>query len=104
LFLICSKPSDNPDHYRDQNTQQEHGGERKIKPEIFFFNSYIPRQAADPMQFIVKKINEDTDEHYARTNGNDIFSRFAVHLNEEESISKKIFTCTIQDCRFTNVL
>jgi hypothetical protein len=48
LFDLENLPDDlNND--RDQDTKNDHRGDREIKFEIFFFNSDISRQSADPV-------------------------------------------------------
>jgi len=48
LFDLENLPDDlNND--RDQDTKNDHRGDREIKFEVFFFNSDISRQPADPV-------------------------------------------------------
>ena len=39
-------------------------------------------QTADPSQFIMKEINEDTDQYQSRTGHDDPFPRFTTHTIE----------------------
>jgi pimeloyl-ACP methyl ester carboxylesterase len=52
--LHLKEPANNPDNKCNQQAEQNHGGDGKIKPEIIFFNADITRQAAQPVQFVVK--------------------------------------------------
>jgi hypothetical protein len=42
----------------EAQTKNDHGGNRKIEPEIFLFDPYISWQVAYPSQLIVKEIND----------------------------------------------
>ena len=70
----------NPNDKSAEQTEQDHCNNRKIKPEIFFFDSYITGKPPDPVQFIMKKINDDTDQDNDHSNSNDPFTCFAVHV------------------------
>jgi len=63
----------------DQQTKNDHRRNRKIKPEIFFFNPDISGQSADPVKFVVEKINNDTDDDNEYADCNDPFPGFTVH-------------------------
>jgi hypothetical protein len=74
------KPFNYLHNSRHQQTKNNHCRNRKIKPEIFFFNSYISRQPADPMKFIMKKPDDYSGHHNDDTNDNDILTGFTVHI------------------------
>jgi hypothetical protein len=63
-------------HYKTKN---DHGSNRKIKSEIFFFNPDISGQSPDPMQLIMKKINDHSDCNNEYANNDDPFPCFTVH-------------------------
>ena len=53
----------------DQQAEQNHGGDWKIKPVVLFFNTNITGQSPDPLKFIPKKIpdhspGKEYDAHY----------------------------------------
>jgi hypothetical protein len=57
-FLYRSQELSNyPDNDREENTKDDHGSDRKIKPEVLFLYPYVARQTADPMHFVVKEID-----------------------------------------------
>jgi hypothetical protein len=62
-----------------QQTENDHAGKRKIKTKAPFFNSNITRQTADPVQFIMKEINDNTCQQDKHSDDNDPFSGIAVH-------------------------
>jgi hypothetical protein len=43
---------------RNNHADNNHGGDWKIKAKVLFFNSDIAGQAAYPMKFIMKKVND----------------------------------------------
>jgi hypothetical protein len=63
----------------DYYAKNYHGGDREIKFEIFFFNSNIAGQPADPMQLIMKKINDHANKNYHDPANDHIFTGIAVH-------------------------
>jgi hypothetical protein len=64
---------------RQHEAENDHGCNRKIKTEIFLFNPYIPGQAADPVKFIVKKIDQYPHHYDHQPNNNDVFAGIAAH-------------------------
>jgi len=63
----------------DNYAKNYHGGDREIKFEIFFFNSNISGQSAYPMQFIMKEIDDHTNENCYNPTYDHIFTRVAIH-------------------------
>ena len=59
--------------------KNHHGSDREIKFESFFFNSDITGQPSDPMQLIMKKINDHANKNYHDPAYDNIFSGIAVH-------------------------
>jgi hypothetical protein len=73
-----------------QYTCNDHGGDWKIKTEIFFFNPDITRQSAYPVKLIMKEINNNSHQQDNNTCQNDPFPSIAAHdakvlPNEEEA-------------------
>lgn len=60
---------------RKQQAQQDHGGQRKVELKIFFFNSYISRQSSNPVELVMKEVNNYTNHNYSNADKNQIFSR-----------------------------
>jgi hypothetical protein len=57
-FLYLSQEfSNDPDNERKKNTKDDHCSDGEIKAEVLFLYPYVPGQAADPMHFVVKKID-----------------------------------------------
>jgi len=48
--------------------------------KIFSFNSYITRQSADPVQFVMKKIDKQADHNNQYSEKDDVFTCFTVHI------------------------
>ena len=76
---ISQKSFDHLHNKGQQQAENNHGSDWKIEPEIFFLYTYIARQAANPVEFIVKKINDHAGKHDKNANDNDPFSGIAVH-------------------------
>jgi len=76
----CSKKtSDQLDNKGQQQAENYHCSDRKIKPEIFFLHPDITGQTANPVQFIMKEIDDHTCDNDENTNDNNPFSCIAVH-------------------------
>jgi len=73
------KPFDNIYNQCCRQTENDHAGKRKIKPEIFFFNSYITGQTANPVQFIMKEIDDNTSQQDETANNYNPFPGITVH-------------------------
>jgi hypothetical protein len=73
------KPADNTYNDREQHTKNDHGCNGKIKAEVFFFNPYIAGQMADPVQLIVKKVNNKAYNHYSASNHHNILTGVGIH-------------------------
>lgn len=74
------KPADNLDNDRNDDTEDDHGRYGKIKPEILPLYADVPGQTANPVQAVMKKINEQTDNNDQHPCRNDPFACFIVHL------------------------
>jgi len=74
------KFSGKPNKQGSYKTQQDHCNNWKIKPEIFFFNPDIPRQAANPVQLFMKEINDNTYQYNDDPCCDNPFTRFAIHI------------------------
>lgn len=55
--------SDDTNNNGKQQAKEYHGGDGKIEPEILLFYSNVTGQPAKPMQFVVKEVNDDADNH-----------------------------------------
>jgi hypothetical protein len=64
---------------RDQDTKNDHSGDREIEFEIFFFNPDVSRQPADPVQFIVKEIDDHSQQNDHDSRHNYVFAGIAIH-------------------------
>jgi len=64
----------------NQNTENDHCGNREIEPEIFFLNSDIARQVSYPVQLIMEKINDYACEENYSSGEHNIFSRLRTHV------------------------
>lgn len=73
-------PFDYVHDQRDQKTNKNHGSDRQIKSEIFFLNFYVAGQAANPMQFVVKEVNHQTDNNEDRSKANNVFPCVLIHF------------------------
>ena len=69
-----------PNNKSADQAEKDHCNDGEIKSEIFLFNSDITGQTSDPVQLIMKKINDDTDKNNDHSNSNDPFAGFAVHI------------------------
>jgi hypothetical protein len=78
-FGLLKKSFDNIYNECYQQAENDHGGKWKIKTKITFFNSYITGQTADPVQFIMKEINDNSNQDDEYANNNNPFSGIAVH-------------------------
>ena len=64
---------------RQQQAQQNHGSNGKIKPEVFALNANVAGQPAEPVYFIVKEINTNTCHQNKGANEYEPFAGIAVH-------------------------
>ena len=88
--LKSKKLSHDPDKQRDEKAEQNHGSNGKIKPEILFLNPDIAGQAANPVQFIMKKINHYPDDYHQQAKTDNVFSCVCIHetnLNPQNTLS-----------------
>jgi hypothetical protein len=63
----------------NEQTKNDQSSDGKIKTEILFFNPDIAREPADPMQLIMKEVNNNTCHNDDHPDHNDPFTRFIVH-------------------------
>lgn len=77
--LLMQQSAHNIDDYCYQHTEQDHGCYGEIKAEIFFFNANITRQVTDPVQFIVKEINNKAYYHHPAADEHQIFAGIGIH-------------------------
>ena len=66
--------------YNDQGNYGE------IKPGISFFQSDITREPAQPVEFIVKKVNNDAHQHNDNAGKDDPFAGLRIHGSKIISI------------------
>jgi hypothetical protein len=76
---VLQKPADQAYNYCYQNTEQYHGGDGKVKAEVFLFYADVARQVAYPMQFIVKEIDHQPYYHHSAANKHDILASIGIH-------------------------
>jgi len=74
----------NIDKKRYQHTYNNHCNYRKIKPGIPLLYPDITRQAAQPIQFIMKKINNDARQYNENAGEHDPFTCRSVHETKIE--------------------
>jgi hypothetical protein len=79
--FALKKSLDNAEYYSKQNTKNDHGGDGKIKAEVFLFNPDVTGQMAYPMQFIVKEVNNQSDHNNGAANEHNIFTGIGIHIN-----------------------
>jgi hypothetical protein len=72
--------ADDVNEQGEQKAKQDHGGNGKVKPEILLFHPDIARQAADPGEFVVEKIDQEADYNNNYSKANDIFSCVLIHF------------------------
>ena len=70
---------DNEDDKGGKQAEQDHRRDREIESEILLFNPYISGQPADPVQFVMKEIDDDTEQNDKNSPKNDVSARIAVH-------------------------
>ena len=59
--------------------KKDHGGDGEIKTEVFPLHPDVARQAADPVKFVVKKINKYTQNNDGYTGNDDVFTCLLIH-------------------------
>lgn len=93
--------SDEPNQEACNDAKKYHGNDWKIEPEILSFDPDVSRQSTDPIQFIVKEINDDTNDDDHSANTNDPFASFIIHglKNYQEPISKNQINLKIKKCQ-----
>jgi hypothetical protein len=80
-----------------QQTKNDHGSDRKIKFEIFPFEADISGQATNPVQFVMKKINDDANNDHKQSDSDDPFTGFTVHVTKllgKFSYAERLSLCT----------
>jgi hypothetical protein len=76
---LLQEPSNNAYDHRYQNTKQDHGCNGKIEAEIFFFYTNITGQMTDPMQFIVKEIDDQSYYHHCSAEEYYVLAGIGIH-------------------------
>jgi hypothetical protein len=61
-------------------TKEYHCGNREIKFKILPFYAYITGQTSDPMQLIMKEINNYPENDNQTACKDDVFTGIAVHI------------------------
>jgi hypothetical protein len=67
------------DNEGQQNRKNNHGRNRKIKPEVFSLYPNVTGQMSDPVQLIMKKINDYSGDKNDRPCQHNIFSDLGIH-------------------------
>jgi len=67
-------------------TENDHCGDWKIKLKVFLFDPDIPGQFADPVQPVMKEVNQYTQKHDQHSCNNYVSAGVTIH------IAKIIFT------------
>jgi hypothetical protein len=73
------KTPDDAYYHGKQNTKNDHGGDGKVKANVLFFNTYIARQPAYPVQLIVKKVNHHAYYNNGNANEDNVFTGIGIH-------------------------
>ena len=81
----------------NQQTKNQHGDNWEIKPRIIFFNPDITGQSSDPVKFIVKEIDQDTDQNSDYPQNNDVFTGVLIH-----GTRLQVSRCTLHEVTSTN--
>ena len=63
----------------NEQTKNDHRSDGKVKTEILFFDPDITGQPADPMQLIMKEVNNYSCYNNEHADRNDPFTRFIIH-------------------------
>ncbi len=66
-------------NHTNQHAKNNHGNNRKIKPEIFSFYPDVSWQMPDPVQLVMKKINDNPYYNDGNSYDDDILSCFWIH-------------------------
>ena len=74
------------DNNGEQHAYNDHGNHRKIKPGFSFFYPYISGQAAQPIKFIMKEINDDTHQYNDNAGEDNPFACRSVHGTKIERV------------------
>lgn len=69
--------------------------------EIFFFNADISRQAADPVQPVVEKVNHYTGYNNQYSSCDDVLARFSVHGIKLKNVSIRTYAYKTTGSRTT---
>jgi len=65
--------------HADHHTEDNHGSDGKVKAEILSFHPYVARQVAEPVQLVVKEINQQADYDDHNTPDDNVFASFRIH-------------------------
>jgi len=67
------------DDHSKQDAEDNHRGNGEIKTKILLFESNISGQATNPVEPVMKEINDNTGNHYQDAGNNNPFASFMVH-------------------------
>ena len=73
--MNLKKLADYIDNYGQYHTDQNHGGYRKVKPEIFLFHPDVSRKLSKPAQMMAQKMHQETDNDENDSKNNEIFAK-----------------------------
>jgi len=79
-YGFLQNPSYNIHDDCKHNTENDQRRNGKIEPEVFLFNANIAGQAADPMQPVMKKINDEAYHYDSASEQHDIFAGSWIHI------------------------
>ena len=67
IGFLLKYPADECNDDRSDDTEQDHGGDGKVKTEVGSFNPDIARQLTYPVQFVMEKIYDQANNDYCQT-------------------------------------
>jgi hypothetical protein len=79
ISFFLQKPANDIHNDCDQYAKYDHGDKWKIESEVFSFYPDIAWQPSNPVQFIVKEVNDDAYDDYQDSKNDNIFTCSLVH-------------------------
>ena len=79
FFKPKSKTPDNSYDQSNQQTEKNHCCDRKIKTEISFFDTDISGKITYPMQFVMKKVDDNSYYYNDYSSQDNVFTGFGIH-------------------------
>jgi len=76
---LISASANDAKNDRNQEAEEDQGGDRKIKTAVLSFNADIAWQMADPVKPVVKKINEQACQEDQAANPHEELSSIGTH-------------------------